>query len=366
MRILYLITQADGGGAQNYALALAQNFRGAIAAGREAGELFEAAEKNGLKTFRLNHLKRNINPYHDLMAIWEIRQLIQTYQPDILHLNSSKAGILGSFAGIGLKTKIVFTAHGFVFNEPLPWPVRALYIVLEKAASRCRDCVITVSEKDRTAALRHKIIAPEKIVTIHNGLPALNFLPPETAAEQLNLPKNLFLFATIANFYKTKGLHILVDAVTLLKQEVKNQCKFVIFGNGPEEQNIKLRLKNSGLAGNFLLLGKTNQAYQYLKAFNAFLLPSLKEGFPYVILEALAAGLPILATTAGGLPEAVDEAGLLVKPGNAAELAEKIGQMVFNQNLRTQLADKARERSQLFTLQKMLSETEDMYKKILP
>lgn len=366
MRILYLITQADGGGAQNYTLALAKHFHGAIAAGSEAGELFQAAENSGLKTFRLNHLKRNINPYHDLMAIWEIRRLIQVYQPDILHLNSSKAGILGSFAGMGLKTKIIFTAHGFVFNEPLPWPMRALYITLEKEASRFRDCIIAVSEKDRTVAAQYKIIPPEKIVTIHNGLPDLDFLPPETAAEQLNLPKNLFLFATIANFYKTKGLHILVDAVALLKQEVKNKCKFVIFGNGPEEQDIKLRLKNSGLTGNFLLLGKKDRAYQYLKAFNAFLLPSLKEGFPYVILEALAAGLPILTTTAGGLPEAVGEAGLLVKPGNAAELAEKIGQMVFDQQLRNRLANKARERSQLFTLQKMLSETENVYKKILP
>lgn len=365
MRILYLITQSDGGGAQNYVLALAKHFGGAIAAGNEAGQLFEAAHKSQLAVFYLNHLKRNISPYHDLLAIWEIRQLVQNYAPDIVHLNSSKAGVLGSFACMGLKTKIVFTAHGFVFNEPLSWPVKSFYLALEKEASRYRDQIITVSDADRESALKFKLIAPEKITTIHNGLAPTNFLPIEEAEAKLNLPKNMFLFATIANFYKTKGLDVLAEAVSLLKEETRQKCKFIIFGEGPESQNLKFKIEKLKLQKNFILPGKIQHAAQYLKAFNAFILPSRKEGFPYVILEAAQAGLPILASKTGGIPEILSENGFYTEPGNPAELAEKIEHLTNNSILREKLALLSQERAKIFTLESMLEQTEKVYKKIL-
>lgn len=365
MKILYLITQADGGGAQNYVLSLASRFGGAIAAGSEATELFEAAQSLNLITFSLRHLKRNISPYHDLMAIWEIRQLIQSYEPDILHLNSSKAGVLGSFARMGLKTKTVFTAHGFVFNEPLPWPVRSFYLALEKEASRYRDQIITVSDADRESALKFKLIAPEKITTIHNGLGPVSFLAKEEASHKLNLPKNIFLFATIANFYKTKGLDVLIEAVSLLKTELREKCRFAIFGYGPGERDLRLQIKDLKLEPSFILLGKIHQARQYLKAFNAFVLPSRKEGFPYVILEAAQAGLPVLATKTGGIPEILGEGGFYAAPGDPKELAEKIGQILHDNGLREKLSALSLKKFQLFTLEKMLAETEKIYKKVL-
>src|SRR6185436_2761697 len=107
MKILYIITQADGGGAQKYTLDLARHFNGAIAAGDEATKLLDAAKADGLKTYPLKHLKRDINLWHDFLAMWEIRALIDSIKPDIVHLNSTKAGILGSFACVGLKTKVI-------------------------------------------------------------------------------------------------------------------------------------------------------------------------------------------------------------------------------------------------------------------
>src|SRR5262249_14800523 len=145
MRILYIITQADGGGAQKYVLTLAAHFKGAIAAGDEAKKLFDDAKALGLQTFELKHLKRDICLGHDCWAVREMRELIKSFAPDIVHLNSTKAGVLGSFAAIGLsakggsasggKTKVVFTAHGFRHNEPLFWPAKSFYLALEKVAS---------------------------------------------------------------------------------------------------------------------------------------------------------------------------------------------------------------------------------------
>src|ERR1700690_3366587 len=110
MKILFIITQGHGGGAQKYTLALAKHFGGAIAAGLEDSELFRAAQLAGVKTFPLQHLMRDINPLQDFLAMLEIRQLIKNLDVDVVHLNSSKAGVLGSFAAIGLKKKVIFTA----------------------------------------------------------------------------------------------------------------------------------------------------------------------------------------------------------------------------------------------------------------
>ena len=145
MRILYIVTQADDGGAQTYTLLLAKHFGGAIAAGPSSVRLFEQAQNSGLTTFKLEHLKRSIIPWDDFFAVKEIRELIKNYEPDIVHLNSSKAGFLGSFAAMWLKTKVVYTAHGFIFNEPMVWVKKAFFIALEKVASSFRDFIICVS-----------------------------------------------------------------------------------------------------------------------------------------------------------------------------------------------------------------------------
>src|SRR5580700_5834833 len=124
MKILYVINQADGGGAQKYVLDMAEHFKGSIAAGTEASQLFDQAKKRGINTFPLRHLKRNISPWHDLAAIFEIKKLILTERPDIIHLNSSKAGFLGSVAGRLAGVKVVFTAHGFFYFKNASWPVK--------------------------------------------------------------------------------------------------------------------------------------------------------------------------------------------------------------------------------------------------
>lgn len=374
MRILYIITQADGGGAQKYALTLAKHFGGAIACGNEAQDLFEKAGKMRIPTFALKNLKRNVSPWHDFLAIWEIRELVKKYKPDIVHLNSTKAGIFGSFSCMNLftkkqpspggKTKVVFTAHGFIFNEPMSWLKKSLYITLEKEASRFRDKIIAVSEADLGSAMQYNIISREKISVIHNGIVPINFLDKDEAKKQLGIINGKTIIGTIANFYPTKGLDVLIDAVKLLPEELLNKCQFVIFGDGPERGNLKAKISNSKLENNFLLLGAINNAASYLKALDVFVLPSRKEGLPYTILEAMQAGLPIIASSVGGIPEALSEAGILTQAEDPSSLAQAIENAVNNESLRHTLSQKALSRSLLFTEEKMLQETEKIYNQI--
>ncbi len=365
MKVLYIITQADGGGAQQYVLSLAKHFNGAIAAGNEDQKLFDDAQALGLTVFPLRHLKRNISPLHDLLAIWEIRQLVKFYQPDIVHLNSTKAGILGSFACIRLKTRAVFTAHGFIFNEPMATATRMFYLALEKTASDFRDFIITVSEADYKSAIHYKLIAPNKIATVHNGIPPINFLDKLTARQALNLLSDKFLFVTIANFYKTKGIDMLIKAVAMMDKNLLDRCLFILIGEGPEKRNLKFEIRNLQLENHIKTLGKIDNASQYLRAFDCFVLPSRKEGFPFVILEAMQAGLPIIATNVGGIKEALGDAGILVPLENPAELAKTIATIIHSCMIVEELSLKSKERAKLFTEEKMLKETEKIYRTIL-
>ena len=366
MSILYIITQADGGGAQKYVLALAKHFKGAIAAGSEAQKLFDDARNLQLTTYNLQHLRRSIHPWHDLVAMWEIRQLIRVLKPSVVHLNSTKAGVLGSFAAIGLKTKIVFTAHGFRFLEPLSNASKSFYLALEKTASAYRDFIITVSDADKKAALDNKLIAENKIQTIHNGLPKLQFLEKQEARKKLLLPENKILLGCVANFYKTKGLDILVDAISLLDDKIKNNIHLSIIGRSNHARDeVRSKILEYELGEKITLIDSLPMAYPYLSAFDVFILPSRKEGFPLVLLEAMQAGLPIVATKVGGIPEALEDGGLQVAPEDPKALADAIQLLINDKNLASQFSQRAKQRSELFSEEKMLSETEKIYQKLL-
>jgi glycosyltransferase involved in cell wall biosynthesis len=350
MKILYIITQADGGGAQKYVLSLAKHFNGAIAAGSEEEKLFTSAKMAGLDFFRLDYLKRKISILNDFWAAWEIRQLIKMYHPDIVHLNSSKAGILGSFAAVGLKTKVVFTAHGFVFNEPLSPATKAFYIALEKTASAYRDFIITVSDADKQSALDNKLISANKLQTIHNGIPQINFLPKDEARTKLGLPINKKIMGVVANDYKTKG----VDLVNKLLPA--SGTMVAVIGKMDSDKKSTSDIK---------YLGPVPDAAVYFKAFDGILIPSRKEGLPFVLLEAMQAGSPVFASDVGGIKTALGDAGETFPPDNLQAM-QKVIEVAFVDRTKTEkMSARSTERAKLFTEQKMLDETEKIYKKIL-
>lgn len=365
MKILYLITQADGGGAQKYVLDLARAFGGTIAAGTETTELFENAKKIGIKTLPLRHLKRNIHPWHDLLAVWEIKKIILQERPDIVHLNSSKAGFLGSIAGRLAGVKVVFTAHGFFYFKRSAWHIKTAYTILEWCASLFRDFIIAVSEEDRQQALRHHLIKPAKIQTIYNGIPTSQFLNKTQARQALGIDDQTFLLGNIAQLYNRKAIDIFIGAMDLMPGELKEKARTVVIGEGPDRQKLEQLIEQKKLKETFLLPGYKPRAVSLLKAFDVFVLSSRREGFPYVILEAMQAGLPIIATDVGGVKEALGDVGILVGPEDPAGLAEKIEILIHDGALREKLAALSLGRAKIFTLEKMLSETEKVYRKIL-
>ncbi len=374
-KILYIVTQAEWGGAQKYVFDLATNlaadFDIIVAAGPdgENQELFKKLKNKNIPTHFLKHLRRAIRPCQDLLAILEIRSFLKDNNFDILHLNSSKAGMIGGLVTWSIRKKqpaltIIYTAHGWIFLEPRSFLQRYFYLLLEKISAKLRDKTIVLSEKEKMVALKNKIGGKNQISIIPNGIQKIDFLEKNEARKKINLDTNDFVIGTIANLYKTKGLNILIEAIKILKtKNLKVNFKTVIIGEGPERKKLEEKIKTHHLENEIMLAGFIQDASKYLQAFDIFVLSSLKEGFPFSILEALSAGLPIIATKVGANPEIITDKinGLLVDPAKPEKLAEAISSLILDEKLRTQLRQAALNISTKYGLQKMLESTKELY-----
>lgn len=379
-KILYIVTQAEWGGAQRYVFDLSanlsQNFDITVGAGvsSESQELIQKIQntKPEIQTIQFKHLRREISPYHDLLAVLEIAKFLRQHKFDIIHLNSSKAGVLGVLAAQlnkNLKSKIIYTAHGWVYLEPIPFYKRWLYLVMEKLAARLRDATIVLSEKEKNLALKYRTAKKVPLFVIPNGidLNSLKFFPKERAKKELGIALNKFVIGTIANLYKAKGLEHFIKTIKILVPLPISNLQFVIVGNGPEKENLIIEAKKYKLRDRQVFLGSIPEAYQYLKAFDIFVLSSTKEGFPYTILEAMAAGLPIVATEVGAIPEILDnqKSGLIVPPASANALADALKILINNQQKSQELGKNAAETVKQFDLEKMIKKTRIIYQKLL-
>lgn len=384
-KILYLITQSKYGGAQKYLLDLAEYFGHdneiVIAVGDKKAPddyFFEQAKKLNVRVVVLNHLVRGISLVQAYEALWEIRKLLRNEQPDIMHINSSMAGVVGSLAAwlyhfdpLNKIVRVVYTAHGFVFNEPLTFWRKQMYIFLEKFSASFKAAIITVSEYDKIAGLKHKIAPAGRFVVIPNGLDysSMVFLPRAQARQELGLPSGdgHFVFGVLASLYPTKGLPYLLRAFHEV-QQLRPQIALVIMGQGPESESLKNLISQLQLEKKVTITYRP-LAWPYLKAFDSYVLSSVKEGFPFSLLEAAAAGLPVIATKVGGLPEIIDSeaTGIIVPAADVSALAKAMEQLMTDKIKRAALGSALQKKvTTEFTLAKMLTATEAVYLKLSP
>lgn len=344
-KILYLITQSEWGGAQRYVFDLATSIRGdfevAVAAGANGdGALFKALETKNIPTIKLKNLVREIKPISDLLAFLEIRNLIKQVRPEILHTNSTKAGVLAALAAKGTGIKVIHTVHGWTFLEPLPALTRALYFLAEKIACRYRHATILLSQYEKKVAEKYNLNCKINAVIPH-GIDLPKFLSREESRRELSahlqspVRSDVPWIGTIANFYKTKDIPNLIAALSLISEKY---CAIII-GDGPERKKIEQLIKTHNLADRVYLTGRLSLAERSLPAFDLFVLPSAKEGLPYALLEAMAAGLPIVATEVGAIPEIIENEknGLTVPSKNSSELSNAIQKLLNDSLLRQNL-----------------------------
>lgn len=330
--IALAITLAKPGGATTFVFRFAQwlHRRGEsviLLIGEEGSWLTEHCDEAGIPYERVPHLRRSIHPLHNLLAIRSFASLLRRIQPRALHLNSSMAGTLGSLAGrwVGIP-KIVYCIAGWATLDASNPFQRALYLWPERLTARAKDDIVCLHDGDKQFAEEHGIRPKHALHVIPNGIDTkslqASFLEPQEARRALGLPLDRPIIGCIANFYPAKDLARAMEAFAHVAKD-STEPHFCLIGDGPERAAIEGAIAQHGLSDRVHLAGRREQAAQYLRAFDVFTLPSKKEGMPYVLLEAAAAGLPIVATSVGAnrwmLPEAT-----IVPPRHPQALAEAL------------------------------------------
>lgn len=336
-----MITLAEVGGAQSYVAALLPALTGrfdvAVAA-YGPGPLREAAAASGVRFIPLRHLRRPISPWRDLAGLVELVRLLRRERPDIVHTNSSKAGILGRFAGVLAGVPIrIFTVHGWAFTAHSGLAALA-YRWADRAVEPATAVTICVSETDRTAGLAAGTCRADRTVVIPNAVDVKG----ATRAEPVRARP---LIVAVGRLKAPKDFTTLVLALGALPA---GSFEAVIVGEGPDRPGVEEQLRALGLGNQVRLAGERRDVAALLADADLFVLSSRSEGLPVSVLEAMAAGLPVVASRVGGVPELVSdgETGVLVEPGNARELAAALKRVVADPALRQRLGAAGRARAE--------------------
>src|SRR3989344_112882 len=416
-KVLFVITQSELGGAQKFLSQLLNNlepekFECGIVTGPEGNEEIKNLLPRSVKYIISKNLRRNPNFFNDIASVFELKKIIKEFKPDTLFLNSSKAGFIGSLAArllrtthpdfvsrqsrdykiedprffnsdsIGTKNRdysllTIYRIGGWSFNDPRTRWKNLLYRLLEKISAPWKDYIIVNNKHDYEQALKYGIKPRKKVVLIYNGIDPykLELLDKDEAKIRLyeKLPADHkhasflhddLIVGTIANFYKTKGLEYLIEAFKILANILYPlPYALLIIGDGPERKNLQLLITNCRLQNTIFLAGRIPDAYKYLPAFDIFVLPLVKEGFPWALLEAMSAKLAVIATTVGANPEIIEHEknGLLVPPANSQALADALVRLATDESIRRELGIQAHQTVLFkFTLEKMVQEIENL------
>ncbi|MCE9541048.1 glycosyltransferase [Candidatus Kaiserbacteria bacterium] len=306
-KVLFLITKATWGGAQRYVYDLVthlspEEFKCAIAFG-VPGRLSQLVTEKGISIRRLPSLGRDIALISDIKSFSEIRHMLREARPDIVHLNSSKAAALGALAGrLSGVPRIVFTVHGWPFKESRNALTRGVIYMLSWLTALLSHAVITVSDADTDAGKRMWGVG-HKIQHIPLGLESVAQKTPAEAYRSMfgtllpaPLTPETIRLVSLAELTRNKGIRYAIEAVALLRDRSIDAI-YVVAGDGEERPSLEKLAGKLGVSDRIFLPGFIPDAAHYLTGFDIYVLPSVKEGTPYVTLEADTAGLPIVATS---------------------------------------------------------------------
>jgi glycosyltransferase involved in cell wall biosynthesis len=364
MKIAFIITRSDDiGGAQIHVRDLSTALR---AAGHDAvvvagtnGVLADDLRAHGVPYYSLRHLAREVGPLQDIRGFSELRETLREIQPDIISTHSTKAGFIGRIAGKTLGIPTLFTAHGWGFTDGRP-PLQAFaFWAVERTTAAWAARIITVCESDRTAAVRARVTSSDRLVTIHNAMPDID----ETLrARPGNSPAQLVMVARLSRW---KDQPTLLHALSGLK-DLDWQLEFV--GDGPLRGQLEELAQNLGLTSRVTFLGFRRDVPERMAEAQVFLLISKWEGFPRSILEAMRAGLPVVASDVGGVRESVVDGttGFVIPPGDAVRLRECLRKLITCPELRVSMGEAGRTRyEEKFTFDRLVERTTKVYESVL-
>ena len=340
-KVLYLITKSNWGGAQRYVYDLATSldstkFEAVVALGGQ-GTLVELLTHAGVKVITIETLSRDISITKEWSFAKELWEILRVERPDILHVNSSKAGGVGTLLGrLARVQRVLFTAHGWAFNEDRPALQRFIIKVLHW---------LTVLFSHKTIAVSHAILTQMNWPLVSKKMKVINpgrtigvmYEAKEARGKIIDFFPRLAphiektWIITIAELHPIKRLPILIDA---MKEAIKTHPRLVcvIIGDGQEKNHLRHLIESNNLNDHVFLVGAITEAARFLKAGDIFALPSRSESYGYVLHEAALARVPIIATRVGGIIDIIknSDEGLLVPPDDVRALTQAITETLFD------------------------------------
>lgn len=360
-RILYLITRAEVGGAQVHLLELLRafyrEFEIYLATGEE-GFLTEKARElvSGVRV--LKYLVHRIEPWRDAVSVAEVSRLIRDVRPHVVHAHSSKAGIISRLAALRLGVRAVFTAHGWAFAQGVSWKRKLFSIPMEAVTARFTSKIICVSEADRRLAERYHVARPHQLTVIHNGIRDTLWRADPSGGPPVRV-------TMVARFASQKAHDQVLRALTLVREM---PWELWLVGDGPSRPMMEQMAEQLGIRDRVTFGGERRDVAELLAKCHIFLLASNWEGLPLTILEAMRAGLPVVASDVGGVREAMidGETGFLVPRGSVDILRDRLLRLIESPELRARMGQAGRSRyERYFTVERMIRQTRQVYEEVL-
>ncbi len=363
-KVLHVITDAGWGGAERHTLALttALTHRGhdcQIAYLVGDGYLAAAFASRGVRTTNLR-----ARSWLDPVALARLARLARRERFDLLHGHLFPGEVFATLAALRLRgVPLICTKHN---DEAFlrKWHFRMLHRVISYRASR----TIAISDHVRRFTVETGTAHPSRVLTIRYGYDAPAVLPTREASRAaLGTPAEAFLVGAAGRLAAQKGHRHLIEAIPALVPEIPN-LQVVIVGEGPMRPVLERRARQLGVDRHVRFPGFHPDVQSFLCGLDVFVMPSLWEGFGLVLLEAMAAGQPIVASKVSAIPEVIEDGvtGLLVPPAEPSALAQAILTLWREPAFREKLGNAGRERlRERFSLDQMVDETERVYAEVL-
>jgi glycosyltransferase involved in cell wall biosynthesis len=330
-----------------------------------------AVRQHGLGLVNLDVIRREIRPVWDLGGLVRLSRFLEREPYQIVHTHTSKAGFVGRLAArLAGVPAIVHTIHGFAFHEDSPVHIRRFYSTLERLASRWCDRIVSVSEFHRAWAIELGMCQPGQILAIPNGIAEVGRNREVGLAElrrEIGAAQGDLVILSMARLAADKGLEYLIEAASILPQ-TERRVQIVIAGDGPQRERLEQLVHHLGVTQRVRFLGFREDVGDLLAASDLVVLPSLREGLSIALLEAMAAGKPIIASSIGSQREVASHAemALLVRPADARALSDAILKLSRDEALMARLGRAARAvYESRYTEDRMLRTYKQLYSDLL-
>jgi glycosyltransferase involved in cell wall biosynthesis len=375
IKVLHIITQLVLGGAQdNTLVTVAKHNRSKFQvhlASNPNGFWLERSKKVADVFHPLTHLVNPISPFEDFIALIEIVKLLRREKFDIIHTHSSKAGILGRWAGrIAGVPVIVHTVHGFAFHDFMPTWKKQLYIFLERISRSCADFYITVSELNRKEAVQLKLFNFDNSITVYSGIDLTKLdrdADLNLVKSQIGIPEKWQTIVSVGRLDRQKSPGFLIDSFAHVLQHHPDTLLLLV-GDGELRQELEDQVSRLDITNKVRFLGSREDVPEILKIADIFALSSLWEGLGRAMTEAMLVGKPVVVPAIYGIPEIVHhhETGLLFEAKNVEQLADNLVYLLDHPDERDRLGQNAKNLTRkLFDGDAMVRQIEGVYEKLL-